>query len=76
MGIHWQELVIVLVIVLVLFGPRRLPEIGRSLGSGIREFRESFTGSGQTAEKVTVAAAPVEATNSDDTSPADSRSSR
>lgn len=44
MGIHWQELVIILLIVLVLFGPRRLPEIGRSLGNGIREFRDSMGG--------------------------------
>ena len=44
MGIHWQELVIILLIVLVLFGPKRLPEVGRSLGNGIREFRESMAG--------------------------------
>lgn len=31
-------------IVLVLFGPKRLPELGRSLGSGIRHFRESLGG--------------------------------
>ncbi len=47
MGIHWQELVILLLIVLLLFGPKRLPEIGRSMGSGIREFRESFSGKSQ-----------------------------
>jgi sec-independent protein translocase protein TatA len=38
------ELVIVLVIVLVIFGPKRLPGLGRSLGSSMREFRESVTG--------------------------------
>jgi len=42
MGIHWQELIIVLLIVLVLFGPKRLPEVGRSLGNGIREFKDSL----------------------------------
>ncbi len=46
MGLHWQELVVILLIVLVLFGPRKLPEVGRSLGRGIREFRDSFTGKG------------------------------
>jgi sec-independent protein translocase protein TatA len=38
------ELVIVLVIVLVIFGPKRLPGLGRSLGSGMREFKDSITG--------------------------------
>jgi sec-independent protein translocase protein TatA len=38
------ELVIVLVIVLVIFGPKRLPGLGRSLGSGMREFKDSVTG--------------------------------
>jgi sec-independent protein translocase protein TatA len=40
------ELLIVLVIVLVIFGPKRLPGLGRSLGSGMREFKESITGKG------------------------------
>ena len=34
------ELIIVLVIVLVIFGPKRLPGLGRSLGSGMKEFRD------------------------------------
>jgi sec-independent protein translocase protein TatA len=38
------ELVIVLIIVLVIFGPKRLPGLGRSLGSGMREFKDSVTG--------------------------------
>jgi sec-independent protein translocase protein TatA len=38
------ELIIVLVIVLVIFGPKRLPGLGRSLGSGMREFKDSVTG--------------------------------
>ena len=38
------ELIIVLVIVLVIFGPKRLPSLGRSLGSGMREFKDSVTG--------------------------------
>jgi sec-independent protein translocase protein TatA len=40
------ELLIVLVIVLIIFGGRRLPELGRSLGSGMREFKDSITGKG------------------------------
>jgi sec-independent protein translocase protein TatA len=38
------ELAIVLVIVLVIFGPKRLPGLGRQLGSGMREFKDSITG--------------------------------
>lgn len=38
------ELVIVLVVALLVLGPKRLPSAGRSLGSGIREFRDSLTG--------------------------------
>ncbi len=39
-----MELIIVLVIVLVIFGPKRLPSLGRQLGSGMREFKDSITG--------------------------------
>ena len=38
------EITIVLVIVLVIFGPKRLPDLGRSLGRGMREFKDSVTG--------------------------------
>jgi sec-independent protein translocase protein TatA len=40
------ELIIVLVIVLLIFGPKRLPGLGRQLGSGMREFKDSITGRG------------------------------
>jgi sec-independent protein translocase protein TatA len=38
------EIIIVLAIVLIIFGPKRLPDLGRSLGSGMRNFKESVTG--------------------------------
>ena len=38
------EIIIVLFIVLVIFGPKRLPELGRSMGRGMREFKDSITG--------------------------------
>ena len=41
-GIGPLELAIVLVIVLVIFGPKRLPALGRQLGAGMREFRDSI----------------------------------
>jgi sec-independent protein translocase protein TatA len=37
-------LIIILVVALLIFGPKRLPEIGRSLGRGMREFKDSVTG--------------------------------
>jgi sec-independent protein translocase protein TatA len=38
------ELIIVLVIALLVLGPKRLPEVGRSIGRGMREFKESISG--------------------------------
>ena len=43
-GIGMTELIIVLVIALIVLGPKRLPEAGRSLGRGMREFKDSVTG--------------------------------
>jgi sec-independent protein translocase protein TatA len=39
-GLGWQELVIVLVIIMIIFGAGKLPEIAKSLGQGVKEFRE------------------------------------
>jgi sec-independent protein translocase protein TatA len=38
------EIVVILIVALVIFGPKRLPELGRSAGKGIREFKNSVTG--------------------------------
>ena len=38
------ELLILLLVVLLVFGPKKLPEMGRSLGKGMREFKSSVTG--------------------------------
>jgi sec-independent protein translocase protein TatA len=43
-GIGVPELLIVLVIALIVLGPKKLPDFGRSLGSGIREFKDSISG--------------------------------
>jgi sec-independent protein translocase protein TatA len=43
-NIGLPEIAIVLIIVLVIFGPKRLPDLGRSLGRGMREFKDSVTG--------------------------------
>ena len=47
--------VIVLVIVLVIFGPKRLPDLGRSLGTGMREFKDSVTGKDKDDEELDAA---------------------
>lgn len=45
-NIGWQGLVVILIILLLVFGPKRLPEMGRSIGRGMREFKDSLTGRG------------------------------
>jgi sec-independent protein translocase protein TatA len=39
-----MELVVVLAIALIVLGPKKLPEVGRSVGNGLREFKESLSG--------------------------------
>lgn len=41
MGIGFSELIMILIIILILFGPGKLPEIGKALGRGIREFKKA-----------------------------------
>ena len=48
--IGWPQLLIVLVIVLVIFGAKRLPEVARGLGTGVREFKDSVTGKNEPDE--------------------------
>jgi sec-independent protein translocase protein TatA len=42
--IGFPELIVLLLVLLLIFGPKRLPEMGRSLGKGMREFKDSITG--------------------------------
>jgi sec-independent protein translocase protein TatA len=50
-GIGIPELLIVLVVVLLVFGPKRLPQLGRQLGGGMREFKDSIQGKGNDDEQ-------------------------
>jgi sec-independent protein translocase protein TatA len=43
-GIGPMEVVVVLVIALLILGPKKLPDVGRSVGKGMREFKQSITG--------------------------------
>jgi sec-independent protein translocase protein TatA len=60
-----MEILVVLIIALVVFGPKRLPELGKSLGKGINEFKGSIGGEHHETEKpgaaVPVAVAPAAA---------------
>jgi sec-independent protein translocase protein TatA len=53
-GIGIWELLILLLVLLLVFGPKRLPEMGRQLGKGMREFKESVSGSGKDDDDHTV----------------------
>src|SRR6266566_433545 len=54
------ELVVVLVIALIVLGPKRLPEVGRSLGRGIREFKDSVSGNDKDDEPTNPPAASID----------------
>lgn len=72
------DLIIVLVIVLLIFGPKRLPGLGRHLGQGMREFKESITGQSKDDEEGSrpeIAAASTSATDAPQTGSAPQRES-
>ena len=52
-GIGIWEILILLLVVLLVFGPKRLPEMGRSLGKGMREFKDSITGKDDDKPEIT-----------------------
>jgi TatA/E family protein of Tat protein translocase len=57
-GISIPELLILLVVLLLVFGAKRLPEMGRSLGKGMREFKDSVTGVEESVTNPTPTATP------------------
>jgi sec-independent protein translocase protein TatA len=65
------EIVLLLLVALLLFGAKRLPEIGRSLGSGMREFKDSVTGNTPSHEPTQTTQLPVG--TQDTTAPAPAR---
>jgi len=65
------EIAIVLVIVLIIFGPKRLPELGRSLGRGIKEFRGSISGEHKDQDDVDDKRAELSASEAAEAKPAE-----
>lgn len=47
MGLKWTEIVLILFALMLLFGASRLPQLGSSLGSAIRNFKKGFAGEGE-----------------------------
>ena len=64
------EIILLLLVALLLFGAKRLPEIGRSLGSGMREFKDSVTGNTPSHTETTTTQLPV---GTQDTTPTPQR---
>lgn len=46
-----QEIILILLIVVLLFGGRKIPELMRGLGKGVREFKDAQSGTGETTEE-------------------------
>jgi sec-independent protein translocase protein TatA len=59
-GIGVWEILILLLVALLVFGPKRLPEMGRSLGRGMREFKDSISGKGDDEDRAELPAARTE----------------
>jgi sec-independent protein translocase protein TatA len=57
-----SHLLVILVIALFVFGPKKLPELGQGLGKGIRSFRDSMRQATEEPEKVESPAKPAETT--------------
>ena len=55
-----MELIVVLVIALVVLGPKKLPDAGKSVGKGLREFKDAISGGGKDEQTVLAAPAPAE----------------
>ncbi len=68
-NIGWTEAILIIFLLMLLFGARRLPEIGQSLGKGIREFRKSLTAPEEEHKAVTSEkdAAPAETSKREET---------
>jgi len=64
-NIGFPEILVVLIIALIIFGPKRLPELGRSMGKGIREFRSSISGKDDDDEEEASSSKPAQIEGAD-----------
>ena len=71
MPFAWWELVLILLVLLLVFGAKRLPEMGRSLGKGMREFKESVTGMDEKPASTPPAELPSTPSETADPTPAE-----
>ena len=69
-----MELVILAIVALIVFGPKRLPEMGRQLGKGMRSFKDSVSGLSASLDEAPATATPTAAAAT--AAPAESRSPR
>ena len=65
-GLGFQELLIILVIALIIFGPSKLPQIGSGLGKAIRDFKKGV--GGEDSEEITKEEEPAKKNNPDEPS--------
>jgi len=61
MGIHWTDLLIISVVALLIFGPKRLPEMGSAIGKTYKEFKKSLSEIGESATTQSATSAQVTA---------------
>jgi sec-independent protein translocase protein TatA len=75
-NIGWQGALVIILILLLVFGPKKLPEMGRSLGRGMREFKDSITGKDEEYEQEKAELAPPPSTRAPNEAPAEPKSER
>ena len=77
-NIGWQGALVIILILLLVFGPKKLPEMGRSLGRGMREFKDSITGKDEEyeREKTELTPPPPANTQASSEAPAEPKSER
>jgi sec-independent protein translocase protein TatA len=67
--IGFPELIVLIIVLLLIFGPKRLPEIGKSMGRGMREFKDSVTGKDEQPAELTSTPAQPPATPAQEPTP-------
>lgn len=71
-GIGWQEILVILILALLLFGAKRLPEIAKSLGKSVQEFKKGMDPSAKNEEEKEDNAKQIEGKKEDSGKGADS----